>query len=183
VAAEKREIGNARSRDPVGEDGAGYRRELHRWLVRRLRSREDANDLAQEAYLRYLQLPDPRVLENPAGYLFRIAMNLLYEWKLRRDRGAVTFDSDLAARSQGDWTDAGPDAFRVLASREDLRRVLAAIPETYRRVLLMSKVDGFTYIEIAQRLGLAPDTVLTYLARATACARRAQHELDSTSTS
>ena len=75
--------------DTNGADAA-YTRHLHRFLVGRLRNREDAGDLAQEAYLRYLQLPDSSVVRKPSDYLFRIAFNLISEWRLRRDRSAVT---------------------------------------------------------------------------------------------
>ncbi len=56
-----------------------YSPHLHRYLIRQLRNRDDASDLAQEAYLRYLQLPDTSVVRKPSGYLFRIAFNLISE--------------------------------------------------------------------------------------------------------
>ena len=52
--------------------------------------------------------------------------------------------------------------------------MLEQIPITYRRVLIMSKCEGLTNAQIAERLKIAPDSVLKYLARGTAYARRAQ---------
>lgn len=160
--------------DPSGPDAQQYRSELHRYLIRRLRSSEDARDLAQEAYLRYLQLPDHGAIRKPAGYLFRIAVNLIYEWRLRRDRSAVTYNSELADKCSNALPDNGVDVCEQLASAERLRTVLEQIPLTYRRVLIMSKCEGLTHEEIAARLNLSPESVMKYLARATAYARRAQ---------
>jgi len=151
-----------------------YSPALHRYLIARLRSREDAADLAQEAYLRYLQLRDASVVRKPSGYLFRIAFNLISEWRLRRDRSPVSFDSDLAEKRSKDRSDPGADTLERLVSRERLEQVLVQIPVTYRRVLLMSKCDGMTSPQIAEVLHLTPETVDRYLVRATAFARRAR---------
>lgn len=158
--------------DPVGVEADDYREKLHRYLTRCLRSSDDARDLAQEAYLRYLQLPDARVLHRPDRYLYRIALNLLHEWRLRRDRSKVTFDSELADKRAGTLADASADAFRQVTSAEYLQQVLDTMPANYRRVLWMNRVEGLHYREIAKQMGLTPDTVLVYLGRAIACARR-----------
>jgi RNA polymerase sigma factor (sigma-70 family) len=164
------------SSDPMGPGSAFYRSELHRYLMKRLRNSQDAHDLAQEAFLRYLQLPNVSLLRNPKGYLFRIAVNLISEWQLRRDRSTVTFNSDLADKRSSVLQDATTDVSEQLSSREHLLKILEQIPPTYRRVLLMNKAQGLSYWEIAEKLNVAPETVLKYLARATAAARKAQFD-------
>jgi RNA polymerase sigma factor (sigma-70 family) len=170
VTLEERDDGEARSTGPE----VLYSGRLHRYLVKQLRNREDASDLAQEAYLRFLQLPDAGVVRKPSGYLFRIALNLITEWRWRRDRSAVTFDSDLAEKRSTVCADGAPDAFEQLINQERLEKILEQIPLTYRRVLLWSKCDGLTNAQIAEKLGVTPDTVVRYLARAIAFARKAQ---------
>jgi RNA polymerase sigma factor (sigma-70 family) len=170
-SAEAAHRGNAA--DPQGSE-ALYNSHLHRFLIRRLHNRQDASDLAQEAYLRYLQLPDTGVVRNPSGYLFKIAFHLISEWRLRRDRSAVTFDSELADKRSTAWPDTAPDAFEQLTSNERLEQILAQIPQNYRRVLLMSKCDGLSNEQIAAQLHVTPETVVRYLARAVAFARKAR---------
>src|SRR5687767_3031982 len=77
-----------------GTDSEQYRPALHRFLTRRLQNAEDARDLAQEAYLRFYQLADTDAVRRPSGYLFRIAVNLVYEFRLKRRQSCVTHDSD-----------------------------------------------------------------------------------------
>jgi RNA polymerase sigma-70 factor (ECF subfamily) len=152
------------------------RRELHSYLACCTRSEEEASDLAQEAYLRYLQVPDPGLITRPAGYLFRIAFNLMREWKHRKDRSPVAFNSALADKRAGLWADAGADIYEQLTSREQLQRVLDEIPYKYREVLILNKVEGLSHLQIAERLNLAPNTVLSYMFRALAHARRVQFD-------
>jgi RNA polymerase sigma factor (sigma-70 family) len=152
---------------------AEYPAALHAYLVRQLRNRHDAQDLAQEAYLRYLQLPSAGVVRNPAAYLFRIAFNLMTEWRLRQDRSVVSCDSELMEQHTGAAAPA-TEPVELLMSQERLEKVLEQIPLTYRRVLLMSKCDGLSHEEIAQSLQVSPDTVVRYLGRALAFARRAR---------
>src|SRR5690242_9239401 len=66
---------------------------LHRFLVRRLRSTQDARDLAQEVYLRLLRVADPKLVRQPLPYLYRIASNVAYEFRIHQRQDMVTFDS------------------------------------------------------------------------------------------
>jgi RNA polymerase sigma factor (sigma-70 family) len=179
VALQKQdqEAESGRHLDPTtAAESERCRRELHSYLARCMRSDEEASDLAQEAYLRYLQVPDAGVIRKPAAYLFRIAFNLLREWRHRRDRSPVAFNSALADKRAGLWADAGADIYEQLTTREQLQRVLDEIPYKYRQVLWLNKVEGLSHLQIAEKLNLAPNTVLSYLFRAVAHARRVQFD-------
>src|SRR5579862_2742572 len=52
---------------------------LYRYLLSRVRRPDVAEDLWQEAHARMLRVPKDRLIENPQGYLFTIAKNLLRE--------------------------------------------------------------------------------------------------------
>jgi RNA polymerase sigma factor (sigma-70 family) len=158
-----------------GTDSEQYRPALHRFLTRRLQNAEDARDLAQETYLRFYQLPDMDAVRRPSGYLFRIAVNLVYEFRLKRSRERVAYDSDVAeSLAENAPAPAATDPAQRLATRDELTRILAQIPATYRRVFILHKRDGYSCQEIAAALNLAPRSVEVYLARAIAFARNAR---------
>jgi len=159
--------------DPSSPDGQWYRNDLHRFLVSRLANREDVRDLAQEAYLRYIQ-SDVSTIRSPRDYLFRIAGNLISEWILRRDRSPVTCDSELAELRSMHLADSSADTCDQLISQRQLEHVLEQIPLIYRRVIILSRCHGLSYDEIAKELGLTRETVHKYIVRATVFARRAQ---------
>lgn len=161
--------------DPSTPDGVWYRHDLHRYLASKLSNREDIHDLAQEAYLRYMQSKAQEIRE-PAAYLFRIAKNLLREWFHLRGRAPVLCDSELAEARAHHLPDGGADLCEQVIAEQRLLRIVEQIPPRYRRVLLMHRRDGLSYEEIAARLGLTRESVHKYIVRATVFARRAEGE-------
>src|SRR5688572_1049177 len=71
-----------------------FRQHLHRFLMRRLRSDQDAKDLAQEVYLRLLRVEDTSQIIEPLAYTYRTAANVVTEFQMRRQRERVRFDTE-----------------------------------------------------------------------------------------
>jgi RNA polymerase sigma factor (sigma-70 family) len=162
--------------DPGGVTTDEYRAILHRFLMGHLRNAQDAYDLAQEAYVRYYQLPHADVVQKPRSYLFRVAQNIVYEFRLRRRREGevLTIDSSVfetEARKAIDPSNVDPG--EELSNAQLLNRVLMQVPPGYRKVLLLHKRDGLSCAQIAQELGLTRRSVEVYLARALSYARMA----------
>src|SRR5437879_13477288 len=67
----------------IASIAALHGRQLLRFFVSRLRSSGDAQDLAQEVYLRLLRLDRPDLIRSPEAYLFTIAANIAREHALR----------------------------------------------------------------------------------------------------
>ncbi len=145
---------------------------LQRYLARRLRSAQNAQDLAQETYLRLLHLDRGEFVRKPQAYLYRIASNLIYEFQLRERKTPVMFDSQALeeAAEQGIELQAGDEPER-LGAEQQIEVMLAGLPPLYRAVLILRKRDGMSYAEIARTLGISVHTVKKYLARAVAQCR------------
>src|SRR5689334_14004278 len=167
-----------RSRQPLGFVGSAfeqYHAGLHRFLMRRLRSAHNAQDLAQETYLRLLRMDNHELVRKPQAYLYRIASNLVYEFKLRERNDPVAFDSEALERA----AESAPsvtviDSSEAVGCAQQLGSVLGQLPPLYRAVFVLRKRDGMSYPEIARTLGISVHTVKKYLARAVAqcrCAR------------
>jgi RNA polymerase sigma factor (sigma-70 family) len=78
--------------------------------------------------------------------------------------------------AHADVPDETPELIEQLANQQRLEKILEQVPANYRRVLLMSKCDGLSNEEIAKSLGVTVDSVVRYLGRAMAFARRARWE-------
>lgn len=153
-----------------------YAAELHRFLLRRLRGRQEAEDLLQSIYLRFLQTPHADLVRQPRAYLYRIATNILSEFALRNRRDVVVYDSDAAMRLAECSTaeQVGSDVFgERLALEEQLQRIIGQLPKTYRAVLLMRMLEGLSFAEIGQRCGITEQSARKYLVRAMALCRAA----------
>lgn len=146
-----------------------YRNEKHalvRFFTRYRASREDAQDLAQETFLRLsrAELEAPGRLLRPAAYLRRIARNLL----LDRSKAARRHHDEAHVSSE-DVPLAAIDEERRLEARDSLARLEAAIrrlkPRT-REVFLAHHLEGLSYADIAARMGMSVSGVEKQMGRA-----------------
>ena len=146
--------------------------DLTAFLIRRLKDRELARDIAQEAFLRLLRVERKDLIEQPKAYLFRIATNLIYEIRMkeRRASGAevsVDFLEEVAEPICPEKKAEDREAIRHLA------RIVSDLPPLYGAILLMRKRDGLSHAEIAKKLNISTNTVHKYLTRALIACRKA----------
>ncbi len=138
-------------------------------LFRLMGTRAEAEDLAQEVFLR-LYRQAPRRGENVAGWLYRTAVNLGYN-ALRADRRRHRREQ--AAAHTEDHPAGGPE--EVAVQREVQREVRAALATLSARSagLLLLWQMGFRHRELADIFGIAPSSVGTLLVRAQRAFERA----------
>lgn len=139
-----------------------------RFLRRRGATAEDALDIAQEAYVRFLKYEGATDIESPAAMLFRIAGNVAADHgraaaQRRRHRSfeADAYDAEIASDE--------PSAERELAAEQivaALRYAIAALSPQCRTVFLLSRLDGLTYAEIASQRGISVKTVEKHVSHA-----------------
>ena len=144
---------------------------LHRYLMRRLHRPEDVEDLMQEIYLRLLRFTARDPVRSPEAYLFRVAFNVLYEFKLHRNRAPVTFDSIAAAQAAEHLSDEGDAPDEACARIEQtgrLRALIESLPPMQRAVLVMATREQLSHAQIAEKLGISPSTARVHLFRAIA---------------
>ena len=146
-----------------------YRDTVYAYALARLRDREEAEDVAQETFVRaYLGLAGLRGTDAWEAWVMRIARNLCHD-ALRRQRVRRTEPIDV------DWLDGSPSPeMQALAGerRRELSQAVADLPETLRVPVLMHYASGRTYREIAAALGLPQSTVVGRIARALLQLRR-----------
>lgn len=137
---------------------------LVRFLTFRLQSVQEANEVAQEAYVRLLQLDRPAVHSFLRAQLFRIASNLAID-RLRRRSVEMR-----AARAElFDELDDVQEPERSTLAAEELaivQRCLDELPENCRRAFLMHRIEGLKVEEIAARMGVTGRMVRHHLERA-----------------
>lgn len=137
---------------------------LVRVLRLRLRSEQEARDVAQEAYVRLLQLDEPGAVSFLRAYLYRIAHNLATD-RLRKVavRQAAHADPFFAIADE----EVGPD--RRLAAREQLAIVAAAIselPDHVQTAFLLHRLEEVSTREIGNRLSVSERTAYNYVVKA-----------------
>ncbi len=125
-------------------------------IYRRLGSRDEAEDVAQDAFIRLLdQQP-----KDPSAWLFTVAGRLAIDSKRTKAR------RERLTPAPVDTTAPPPDqALLQDEVIESVRCVLRALPDRDRQLLLLHH-DGVRYREIAHQLGLAESSIGSLLTRA-----------------
>ena len=152
---------------------AEHRGALLAFFRRRIRSKADAQDLAQEVYLRMLRVSDQDAIRDPVPYLYTVANNLLKEHAVLDRRQATGIGiEEVAAHEQLET----PPAFDTELDLEQrvarLRVVLKEVRPKWQAAVELRFTHGLSYREIATRLGVSPQMVKKYVAQALLHCRR-----------
>lgn len=137
-----------------------HERQLRRWLALSFPT-IDVDDVVQEAYCRIAALDHVGHIDDPRGYLFRTARNIVLA-QIRRTRVVRIEAASGLAELDGALPEDDFSPERIVAGRLALARVerlIAALPERARLVLKMRKFDGLSQRDIAARLGLSETVV------------------------
>jgi RNA polymerase sigma-70 factor (ECF subfamily) len=152
---------------------AEHRRALQAFFYRRIRTKSDAPDLAQEVYVRMLRVSDVHSIRDPERYLYTVASNLVKEYAVLDRQQARSVDIEGASIQQQLGELPTLDAQLDVAQRVTrLRTVLAQLSPKCRAAVVLQYRHGLTYEEIGERLGVSPHMVKKYLAQALAHCRR-----------
>lgn len=140
---------------------------LVRTLLRLVGNPGQAEELAADAFYRLHQQRDERSGANPAGWLYRTAMNLGLDALRANSRRSRR--EERAHREALEHSSAGNPLYELLAEeqRERVRNVISHLKPIQGQVLLMGS-SGFTGKEMAAVLGVKSDSLYVLISRAKA---------------
>lgn len=135
-----------------------HRRALLNYASSIVGSRAQAEDVVQEAWLRFDEASSGKFLEDSTGYLFRIVRNLAFDGQRRLKReGQVITDDDFEAAANMPANSA-PSPEMVALYKDEYALVMAALaelPERTRMAFEMHRFGGAKLREIAQALDIS----------------------------
>ncbi len=141
-----------------------HNRALHSFLLMKLGGNEqEAQEVAQEAYARLLQLHDPGAVSLLQAYLFKTAANIAID-RARQRSTRTRFDEVLHEEP----IDANTPDRCVLAAEEleVLEKALHELPPKYRRAFVLHRFEEWSTERIGRELGVQPRMVRNYISRA-----------------
>jgi RNA polymerase sigma factor (sigma-70 family) len=146
---------------------------LQAFFRRRIRSKADAPDLAQEVYLRMMRVRDQDAIRNPVHYLYAVANNLVKEHALaaRRRAGSVDIE-EVETHELLQVLPAFEGEVDALQRVARLRTVLKQLRPKCQAAVALRFTDGLTYQEIAVRLGISRQMAKKYVEQALVHCRR-----------
>jgi RNA polymerase sigma-70 factor (ECF subfamily) len=146
---------------------------LYSAALRMTRNPADAEDLVQETYLRaYRGFSGFEEGTNLRAWMYRILTNTFINSYRKKQREPVTVQEDDLDEwylydklgENGVEPSAEAEVIRSMPD-EDVQRALEALPEGFRLAVLLADVEGFSYKEIAEILGIPIGTVMSRLHR------------------
>lgn len=156
-------------------------RQLLWFLTRLLKCEHAAEEVSQEACLRFHLAAQETAVEQHRAYLFKIAKNIALDRLSKRKTELRYLEPDAGDARIESAVCAAPLPDQVLAARkryEAMADALNELPKSCREAFVMNKFDGLSYRQIAERLGVSSSMVEKHIARAMSHCRQRLREHD-----
>ena len=144
-----------------------YEKKVYTLCFRMCGNSEDAEEAAQDAFLALWRGIDRFRQESTLStWIYRLATNACIDTLRRRKKqsGSVSLDDE---ELFVDAVDTSPQPQETVEHREaqKLQEGLSALPEEYRKVLILREIEGLSYTEIAESASIELGTVKSRISR------------------
>ena len=168
------------STETLGHFFSETKEELIRFFYRRLNCRDTADDLMQETYLRLLNSEYRMPTENRRALAFAIAGNLVVD-HVRKEhnyaRYITSYDNALNQMELIPSKDPTSEHKAIVWEElEQLHEALLELPEESRTALYLSTINGLTYAQIGDYLGVTERMVAKRIANTLKHCRKRRNE-------
>jgi len=171
VDREKESVEQRRKRFEA--DALQYMNQLYSAALRYTKNPSDAQDLVQDTYAKaYVSFHQFEPGTNLKAWLYRILTTTFINTYRKDQRRPQLSDQELEdwqiADASSHTSDQGKSAEDVVLENlpdSDIKRALAEIPEEFRIAVYLADVEGFSYKEIAEIVGVPTGTVMSRLHR------------------
>lgn len=155
-----------------------YIKPIYRFIYFKVNSKEEAEDLASETFLKawnYLsKIDNSNKIHNFKAFLYQVANNLVIDFYRKRSLLPISLND-------GEWEDAnipdekisGIDKIKKEDDTAELKKAFKKIPENYSSVVIWYYLEELEIAEIAQILGKSEGTVRVTIHRALKALKRA----------
>jgi RNA polymerase sigma-70 factor (ECF subfamily) len=153
--------------NPIVEDFLAVYANLKRWLLRETGNADDAADLVQESFVRWLDFAraDNVLVHNPRAFLFQVARNLIQDrWRTDGRRASLLNQSQRA-----DSVETTISTEHAVESRQRLAMIVKTVeelPPRCREAFKLHKFQGLSHDEVARRMGISRNMVEKHIIKA-----------------
>ena len=173
VRVDREKEGAEQRRKRFEADALQYMNQLYSAALRYTKNPADAQDLVQDTYAKaYVSFHQFEPGTNLKAWLYRILTTTFINTYRKDQRRPQLSDQELEdwqiADASSHTSDQGKSAEDVALENlpdSDIKRALAEIPEEFRIAVYLADVEGFSYKEIAEIVGVPTGTVMSRLHR------------------
>ena len=147
-----------------------YGRDVYSFCLYMTRNKEDAEDLYQQTFLVAFEKNEINEGGNPKSYFITIASNIWNNVKRKRARrelnAGTAYLDDEEVELLADTGDSVEDEVISKDEKDKLRRLVSALPDKYRSVILMYYMEEMSVYDIASALRIPAGTVKSRMNKA-----------------
>lgn len=148
-----------------------YQNRIYNMIYGMVRNREDARDLTQDAFVKaYQKLDSFRLEASFYTWLYRISMNASIDFiRKSKRRGTTEFDESIAVKesdgaiAEFHHADSPSKELERKQLYKSIMGALQKLPEDQRQAILLRELEGFSYQEISDIMGIPEGTVMSRL--------------------
>jgi RNA polymerase sigma-70 factor (ECF subfamily) len=141
-----------------------YSKKLYNFAFNILKSREDAEGIVQNVFTKIWEIRSEINTElSFGGYIFRIAKNMLLN-QLKKKINEKEYINYLLTMPE-DYSLPVEQEINFLELNLEIERLISEIPEKRREIFRLSRHEGLTYREIAEKMNISVNTVNTQISK------------------
>ncbi|MBD5068213.1 MAG: sigma-70 family RNA polymerase sigma factor [Alistipes sp.] len=144
-----------------------YRRRIGAFIARRVPTRDEAEDILQEVFLRFVETDALNPVSQVAAWLFRTARNRIIDHgRKRREMPLPEADDEKGMVSEitallADEDDSPEMEFMRAMVWEEVEKALDELPAPQRDIFYLTEMEGFAFRELAEDTGIPIATLLS----------------------
>lgn len=141
------------------------RADIYAFCMARVKDKNLAEDIVQETCVRYLKVLQGGHIENPRGYIFRIAFNLTINHFRRKKIRVIDADVEMdEAKIPG--TEVSPEEWlRYKQCRDRFNTLFDDLSDKQQKIFYLRRMEGLTTAEIGQKYNISRRMVQKYMAQ------------------
>lgn len=155
--------GNSAERRSIADAFVENATFLRRYVRQFVNSNQEAEDVAQEAFVRAFVAEKKTRIEQPKAFLFQVARNVALTELKKKSRQIYQCIDDLSESELGMVGRSEDDQMETMELLDTYREVVGALPLKCRNVFILRKVYGFKHREIAEKMGISISSVEKYV--------------------
>ncbi len=142
----------------------------------------DADDVVQDVFTAYSNIREKNKIGNAGAYLFRMVKNFVYGYNRDWQKKDLLHEPYLEDKAENVDEFSPEHLLSVKERHAVLTEAIRQLPEKKRRLLVLHRIDGLSYAEIARRTGLSQTTIKRLVAQAVEACRYAIDQADMSKT-
>ncbi|PCI47746.1 MAG: hypothetical protein COB49_06870 [Alphaproteobacteria bacterium] len=149
-----------------------YELNIRKYLMRKVRQKEDVEDIVQETFLKAHRVSDWEDVRNPESYLVSIAKNAYRDHIRKETHNIVDYRTDITCLQMKDDR-PGPE--QIISGKQDFReleKVIKSLTPRVKQAIILIKIMNVTYAEASEIMGVSISTLENHVTKGIAECRR-----------